>query len=186
LFAQPASHQRISFDYLAVQLECFNMASFLRKLPTQYLCILTLLLSLPIAVRADELEETALKIAPHDAAFFFTNVHLKESWNDFSQTRLVTRLRSVPYTQRLEAALLAQWEEEIGPLGQNRAMLESPIAQNVYGLVRQMLSDQIFAYGSSQCSEMFAKLVMFQQEIAGSDHTDDFTYSQTLTQDDMR
>lgn len=161
------------------------MASFLRILPTQYLCILTFLLSLPIAVRADELEETALKIAPHDAAFFFTNVHLKESWNDFSQTRLVTRLRSVPYTQRLEAALLAQWEEEIGPLGQNRAMLESPIAQNVYGLVSQMLSDEIFVYGSSEWSDMFAKLVLFQQEIAGRDPTEVFEYWQSLTKEDL-
>lgn len=87
------------------------MASSLRNLPTKYLCFLALLLSLPLAVRADELEKTALKITPQDAAFFFTSVHLKESWNDFSSSRLVTRLRSVPYTQRLEAALLAQWED---------------------------------------------------------------------------
>ena len=161
------------------------MAFSLRNLTTKYLCLLTLLLSSPIDVRADELEETALKITPQDAAFFFTSVHLKESWNDFSQSRLVTRLRSVPYTQRLEAALLAQWEEEIGPLGQNRAMLESPIAQNVFGLVRQMLSDEIFVYGSSEWSELFAQLVALQQEIAGRDPTEVFEYWQNLTKEDL-
>ncbi len=161
------------------------MASSLRNLPTKYLCFLALLLSLPLAVRADELEETALKITPRDAAFFFSSVHLKESWNDFSSSRLITRLRSVPYTQRLEAALLAQWEKEIEPLGQHRAMLESPIAQNVFGLVRQILSDEIFVYDSSEWNAMFAKLIAFQQEIAGRDPTEVFEYWKSLIKENM-
>ncbi len=39
-------------------LESFNMAPSLRNLSTKYLCLLTLLLSLPLAVRADEMKNS--------------------------------------------------------------------------------------------------------------------------------
>lgn len=102
---------------------------------------------------ADDLTDSALSIAPHDVAFFSTSVNLDDAWEDFANSRLVTRLRNVPYVQKLESELVSQWENPEGQVVQAKAMLENPSIKNALRMLQDMFSDEVFVYGEDNWSD---------------------------------
>ncbi|GAB5406987.1 MAG: hypothetical protein Aurels2KO_52180 [Aureliella sp.] len=117
---------------------------------------------------SDDLSETALAVAPQDVSFFSTSVNLKDSWQDFANSRVVTRMRAVPYIQKLESELLAQWNSPPPQLQQAKAIYESPMAQNVLRFFGDIFSDEAFVYGEADWNEAMASLIGFNNAMSYS------------------
>lgn len=131
------------------------------------------------AAASDDLSETALAIAPKDVAFFSTSVNMSDSWQDLAESRLVTRLRSVPYVQKLEAELMEQWNNPPAQAAQAKAVYESPMAQNVLKFFGEMFSDEVFVYGQSDWNDAMHGFVDFNNSMSyamsrGPDAMEDF------------
>ncbi len=60
------------------------------------------------------LQESSLSLVPQDVAFYSANLNQRKAWLNFIEGPFVSRLRGLPYIQRLEAELLAQWENPEG------------------------------------------------------------------------
>ncbi len=116
----------------------------------------------------DDLAETALSVAPQDASFFSTSVNLRDSWQDFAESRVVTRIRAVPYVQELEKELLTQWNSPPPQLQQAKAIFESPIAQNVVRFFKDIFANEVFVYGESDWNESMASLIGFNNAMSYS------------------
>ncbi|MCR9297213.1 MAG: hypothetical protein NXI32_31330, partial [bacterium] len=137
---------------------------------------------------ADELEDTALSIAPSDVAFFSTSVNLQQSWRDFVESRFLARLRAVPYIQELEAEFDRQWEDPEGQLAEAKAWIKSPNIQNLLKLGQEMLSDETFVFGSDQWCDTIEGIVDLQNRVvdrmsAGPEAAQEFLME--LTQEDI-
>lgn len=118
------------------------------------------------AVASDDLSETALSVAPKDVAFFSTSVNMSDSWKDLTESRLVTRLRGVPYIKELEAELLEQWNNPPPQAAQAKAVYESPMAQNVLKFFGDMFSDEMFVYGHSDWNDAMHGFVDFNNAMS--------------------
>lgn len=142
----------------------------------------------PLAVYADDLEATALSVAPQDAAFFVTSLNMREAWTEFLNGRFVARLRAVPFINQLEMEFQTQWDNPNGQLGQAKDMLDNPNVRNILKLGQDMLSDEMFVYGGSDWCETIEGLMEFQSEIVdrmsqGPDAMQ--TFFENLTREDF-
>ncbi len=86
------------------------------------------------------LKSTALGLTPQDAAFFSTSLNLRKAWDGFLKGSLVTRLRELPYVQRLEAEVLAKWENPEGQMQSLKDNLKNPNVKNLLDLIVDMNS----------------------------------------------
>lgn len=111
------------------------------------------------ASAAEDLSESALAVAPKDVAFFSTSMHLSDGWQELADSRVVARLRQVPYVQRLEAELLQQWENPPPQMQQPKAIFESPMVQNILRFLKDAGSDEFFAYGDGKWTDALQGLV---------------------------
>ena len=111
------------------------------------------------------LKESSLALVPQDVAFFSANMNLREAWKDFLTGSFVTRLRSVPYVQRLEAEGLAQWDNPEGQMKTVRDTLKNPNVQNLLSLLADMNSQEVFFYGASDWNESISGLMWLYQDI---------------------
>jgi hypothetical protein len=114
---------------------------------------------------ADPLADTALALAPADAAFFGTNLNLGQIWERQLTSGLVAELRQVPYVQELEAYLLQQYNSAVRENPQVRSYVEGPIVQDLLALIKDMVSHEVFVIGDSQWPEFLAQLSEFQGEL---------------------
>ncbi|MEM7476080.1 MAG: hypothetical protein AAF483_13885 [Planctomycetota bacterium] len=124
-----------------------------------------LMLGMSCTILADELEDSALSIAPKDAAFFSTTLDGKKSFEEFVQGEFVQEFLKVPYVQEFTGEMTQQWEDDEGQAAQARSVIESPIVQNLLKLVGEMISDEIFIYGSGEWTDNIAAMGEFQTEL---------------------
>ncbi len=114
---------------------------------------------------AKSLESSSLSLVPQDVAFFSTNLNLRDAWTDFLKGDFLTRLRSLPYVQQLEAEGLAQWENAEGQMRAVKDGLENPNVKKLLDLFVDMNSHEIFMYGGSDWNEAVVGLVQLYQDI---------------------
>ncbi len=114
----------------------------------------------------DDLDSTALSVAPEDAAFFATSINLRQAWEDFIHGTFVARVRAVAYVQKLEAEFNNQWAEPQGQLAQVKETLDNPNVQNLVELALDMSSNEVFIYGSDEWCELIDGLMDFQNDMA--------------------
>ncbi len=120
----------------------------------------------PSIAQDDVLSQSALALVPEDTAFFSTSMDMREAFVDWSNSRMVQRMRATPFIQRLEAELREQWENPDGELAQAKGILESPNGVLVLNLAAEMASSEVFVYGGDDWCDTIESIVEFQQEIS--------------------
>ncbi len=147
----------------------FVKIGFFNTLRWQACCLAIVLIPLTVVGRgvyADaDLNQTALTIAPQDAAFFSTSVNMRAAWNDLAESKFITRLRAVPFIQQLEDEFNRQWENPQGQLAQAKGVIESPNVQNLIKLCNDMFDEEVFVYGGSDWCEALDGFASLQNEI---------------------
>lgn len=128
------------------------------------LSFLALALIVPAAFcpASDDLDSSALALAPQDSAFFFTSMNMGDAWEDFMNGNFVRRVRAVPFVKEVEATLWEQWENPPRDIAQAKSVILSPSAQKVIQLMGDMFSDEAFVYGGSDWSDAMEFVGMFQ------------------------
>ena len=114
---------------------------------------------------ASSLKATALALAPRDAAFFSTNLNLRKAWDEFIGGSFVSRLRDLPYVQRLEGDLLAQWESPEGQVRTLKDTLRNPNVKNLLELIHDMNSQEVFYYGEKDWNASIGGLMRLYEDI---------------------
>ncbi len=110
-------------------------------------------------------QATALALAPQDVAFFSTNLNLRKAWEGFLRGNFVARLRDLPYVQRLEGEVLAQWENPEGQMRMLKDNLKNPNVKNLLELIVDMNSREIFYYGEADWNDAIGGLMGFYQDL---------------------
>lgn len=114
---------------------------------------------------AASLQDTAVALAPQDVAFFSTNLNLQKAWDGFLNGNFVTRLRDVPYVQRLEGELLMQWANPEGQFRMAKDYLKNPNVKSLLELIADMNSREIFYYGGQDWNESIDGLMRLYEDI---------------------
>ena len=114
---------------------------------------------------ASSLKATALTLAPHDAAFFSTNLNLRKAWDEFIGGSFVSRLRELPYVEQLEGEVLAQWENPEGQVRSLKDSLKNPNVKNLLELILDMNSREFFYYGEKDWNASIGGLMGLYQDI---------------------
>ncbi len=74
-------------------------------------------------------------------------------------------LRGLPYVQRLEAELLAQWENPEGPMRDMKTAMKSPNVKSLLELLVDMNAREMFAYGASDWNEAIYGLTKLNSDL---------------------
>lgn len=114
---------------------------------------------------AAALKTTGLSFAPKDVAFFSTNLNLRKAWEGFLKGNFVTRLRDLPYIQRLEGEILSQWDNSEGQMRMLKENLKNPNVKSVLDLIVDMNSQEIFYYGENNWNDAVGGLMRFYQDL---------------------
>ncbi|HBE71094.1 MAG TPA: hypothetical protein DDW52_23350, partial [Planctomycetaceae bacterium] len=112
---------------------------------------------------------------------------LSEGWQELAESRVVARLRQVPYVQNLETELMQQWENPPPQMQQAKAIFESPMVQNILRFLKDATSDEMFAYGDGKWTEALQGLVelnnSFSYAMAGGEEGIEQYVTQQLATD---
>lgn len=114
---------------------------------------------------AKSLKASSLSLVPQDVSFYSANLNLRDAWTDLLKGSFVTRLRSLPYVQRLEAEALAQWENPEGQMQVAKDSLKNPNVKKLLDLLVDMNSHEMFVYGGSDWNEAIVGLMGLYQDI---------------------
>jgi hypothetical protein len=102
----------------------------------------------PAIAQTNLREDTSLKLIPADAAMYGTSLRNRQIFDKVMASNAVARLKTMPVMQMA----LEQMKE---PMAQYEAMLADPAVKEINDLVIEMLSDEIFVYGSGDWGELF-------------------------------
>ncbi|GIW97833.1 MAG: hypothetical protein KatS3mg111_1166 [Pirellulaceae bacterium] len=128
--------------------------------------LLTTWTALPARLPAQEAaEQTSLTLVSQDAGFYFSSLHLDRQWHELWNSRVVQRLRAVPYVQEVERIVVQQWESGQGQVGQAKAMLQNPNVRNAIQSVREMLGQEVFLIGGEDWPAALTAAVEFQYRL---------------------
>lgn len=103
-----------------------------------------------LATSERPLSETALAIAPKDAAFFTTSVNLKSSWQTFLSSEFVSEIRQVPYVQRVMERIQEELNSDSGPGAGFKKALQDPNVKNLIAVAQDMFTDEVFVIGGQE------------------------------------
>ena len=96
----------------------------------------------------------SLRKVPADAAFYTTSLRLKEQWDTFVGSNAYSKLMQIPLVQLGKMQAGFQWQQSSQPnVVQVREYLQSPAGQDAVNVLKEMFSDEIFAYGGSNIAE---------------------------------
>ncbi len=111
------------------------------------------------------LSETSLAMVPQNAAFYSANLNMRSAWNEFLQSNLVTRLRNIPFAQKLEAEFYRQWADPQGPLQQVKLQVQNQNVRDLLELARDMNSQEVFVYGGQDWCEFIDGIMAFYSDV---------------------
>lgn len=123
------------------------------------------------AAPAIDLKQTALALAPSDAAFFNSSLNMRKGWKEIEEGWLAD-VRRVPYVQQLETYLRAQWDNPEGQGAQAKAFLDSPIAQDILHLIVDMSAQECFIYGEHNWTDFLDGVATLQSDLSQLDTND--------------
>src|SRR4051794_3743806 len=114
-----------------------------------------LIVAVHSALAADLAEQAhSLRQVPADAAFYSASLRFKEQWHTFIDSKAYGKLMEIPVIQLAKMGATFQWQQANQPVvAQVREYIESPAGQDAVGVVKEMFSEEIFAYGGSNISE---------------------------------
>ncbi len=111
------------------------------------------------------LAETSLALVPQDAAFYAASLNMRSAWDEFLKGNFVTRLRNVPFAQKLEAEFYEQWAAPQGPLLQVKSQLQNQNVRDLIELVSDMNSQESFIYGGHDWCEFIDGMMAFYNDV---------------------
>ncbi|MFO1066535.1 MAG: hypothetical protein U0892_21965 [Pirellulales bacterium] len=117
------------------------------------------------AQEATKLEETGLSLAPSDAAFYSSSLGLGKVWEREVTSGWVAEVRKVPYVQDFEAYVREQYSQNVAANPQVKAYAEGPIVQDLLGLLKDMVSNEIFIIGDKSWCDFAEQFGAFQNEM---------------------
>ncbi len=109
-----------------------------------------------LSVRAADLAEQAhsLKKVPADAAFYSASLRMKEQWDAFLGSKAYGKLMEIPLIQLAKMQLSFQWQQNNAPpIAKVREYFESPAGQDAVGVLKEMWSEEVFAYGGNNIAD---------------------------------
>ena len=125
----------------------------------QLVAIFTTLLFCGVkCLHADGLADQAhsLKLVPADAAVYSASLRVKEQWDNFINSKAYARLMQIPTVQTVKMLATYQLQQSPEPtIAAMRDYLASPQGKDALAVVTEMMSDEIFAYGSADLAELF-------------------------------
>jgi hypothetical protein len=115
---------------------------------------------------AQSVEDSALSLAPEDAAFFSSSLNMRAACNDFVEGQFVQRLLEIPFVNRLKSEMMEQWENPQDDFKQAKLILESPPAVDIMNLFQDMAGNEIFVYGADDWCDAIDGIVAVQAEMS--------------------
>ncbi len=109
-----------------------------------------------LSVRAADLAEQAhsLKKVPADAAFYSASLRMKEQWEMFRGSKAYGKLMEIPLVQLAKMQISFQWQQNNTPaIAKVREYFESPAGQDAVGVLKEMGSEEVFAYGGNNIAD---------------------------------
>src|SRR3954463_373769 len=92
----------------------------------------------------------SLRQVPADAAFYSASLRFKEQWHTFIDSKAYGKLMEIPVVQLAKMGATFQWQQANQPVvAQVREYVESPAGQDAVGVVKEMFSEEVFAYGGN-------------------------------------
>jgi hypothetical protein len=134
-------------------------------------CVTLLASAQPIALRAQaptaetELSKTSLALAPQDAAFYAASLNMRAAWEGFLKSNFVTRLRNVPFAQKLETEFYEQWAMPQGALQQFKSQMQNQNVRDLIDLAIDMGSHEAFIYGGNDWCEFIDGLMALYSDL---------------------
>jgi len=117
---------------------------------------------------AADLAEQAhsLRKVPADASFYSASLRLKEQWDAFRGSKAYAKIMEIPLVQLGKMQAGFQWQQSNEPqVVQIRDYIQSPAGKDALAVLREMFSDEVFAYGGSNLAESI-KLFMEVNSVA--------------------
>jgi hypothetical protein len=112
-----------------------------------------------LGAAAAELADQAhsLRVAPANAAFYSASLRLKEQLDVFLESKAYQRLNEIGIVQIGKAQLMMLWQQAAMPeVAEFREYIQSPEGQDALELLKDMFSQESFAYGSSDVADALA------------------------------
>ncbi|HEX4413972.1 MAG TPA: hypothetical protein VH107_10125, partial [Lacipirellulaceae bacterium] len=120
--------------------------------------------------RAADLAEQAhsLRKVPADSAFYTASLRFKEQWDIFRDSKAFSKLMEIPLIQLAKMQVTFQWQQASQPIvAQVREYIESSAGQDAVGVLHEMFSEEVFAYGGSNIAET-VRILMEANSLARS------------------
>ena len=96
----------------------------------------------------------SLRQVPADSAFYSSSLRLKEQWDAFVGSKAYAKLLEIPLVQLAKMQVGFQWQQSSEPtIAQVREYVESPAGKDAVAVLKEMFSDEVFAYGGSNIAE---------------------------------
>ena len=87
-------------------------------------------------------------------AFYTASLRLKEQWDTFVESKAYGKLMEIPLVQLGKMQATFQWQQSTQPnIAQVREYLQSSAGQDAVAVLREMFSDEVFAYGGSNIAD---------------------------------
>jgi hypothetical protein len=103
---------------------------------------------------------------PADSAFYTASLRTKEQWDAFLGSKAYGKLMEIPLIQLAKMQVAFQWQQSNEPtVAQVREYIQSPAGQDAVAVLKEMFSDEIFAYGGGNVAGSI-KLLMEANSMA--------------------
>ena len=97
----------------------------------------------------------SLRLVPAEAAFYSANLRIKEQWDIFTGSNAYARLMQIPLIQSAKMYVEYQLQESPEPpIAMFREYMASDEGKEVLALLKEMVADEVFAYGSADLGDL--------------------------------
>jgi len=131
--------------------------AWLRSLAICVFAVLATVLSSATVTQGETLVDHAhsLRTVPADAAFYGASLRLQDQLDIFLDSQAYAKLLQVPIVQLAKMQVTFQWQQSQEPsVAKVRAYVESPEGQQAVALLKEMFADEVFCYGSPECTDV--------------------------------
>jgi hypothetical protein len=123
----------------------------------------------PSARGADLADQAhSLRSVPADTAFYSASLRLKEQLDKFLASRSYAKLMEIPLVQLAKMKIQFDYQQSPQPtIAKVREYFESPVGRDSIAVLKEMFSDEVFAYGAPDIADVI-KLLMDLDSIGRS------------------